>query len=89
MIEYNDIGLDNKMIPMDSPYYRTMEETTLLTDRTSITATSLGKGMITTPINLGSSGVGGYIQIDGPNKRIIINDGTTDRVLIGYDADGF
>lgn len=24
------------------------------------------------------------VKIDGPNKRIIVNDGTNDRVLIGY-----
>lgn len=24
------------------------------------------------------------IKIDGPNRRILINDGTNDRVLIGY-----
>lgn len=29
------------------------------------------------------------IVIDGVNKRIIINDGTNDRVLLGYQAGGF
>jgi len=29
------------------------------------------------------------IKIDGANKRIIINDGTNDRILIGYQAGGF
>jgi hypothetical protein len=29
------------------------------------------------------------IRLDGKNKRIIINDGTTDRVLIGYQQGGF
>jgi hypothetical protein len=27
---------------------------------------------------------GTNVQIDGENKRIIINDGTNDRVLMGY-----
>jgi hypothetical protein len=31
----------------------------------------------------------GYIQIDHANNRIIINDGTTDRILIGFDREGF
>lgn len=31
----------------------------------------------------------GKVLIDGPNKRIIINDGTNDRVLIGYLAGKF
>ena len=29
------------------------------------------------------------IKIDPANRRIIISDGTNDRVLIGYDEDGF
>ena len=31
----------------------------------------------------------GQVLIDGGNKRIIINDGTNDRVLIGYHSAGF
>ena len=29
------------------------------------------------------------IKLDGNNGRIIINDGTNDRVLIGFQEDGF
>ena len=29
------------------------------------------------------------IRLDGKNKRIIINDGVTDRILIGYQSGGF
>ena len=29
------------------------------------------------------------VIIDGENRRIIINDGTDDRILIGYQQDGF
>jgi len=29
------------------------------------------------------------VKFDGANKRIIINDGTDDRVLIGFDSGGF
>ena len=38
-----------------------------------------------TVIELGSP----YIKIDGKNRRIIINDGVNDRILIGYLKDGF
>ena len=31
----------------------------------------------------------GLVKIDGANKRIIISDGTNDRVLIGYQEGGF
>ena len=31
----------------------------------------------------------GNVKIDGANKRILINDGTDDRILIGYQSGGF
>ena len=34
-------------------------------------------------------GVNNEIVIDGANKRIIINDGTHDRILLGYHSGGF
>ena len=40
---------------------------------------------LTGSVNVGA----GNIKIDGANKRIIINDGTNDRVLLGYLASGF
>jgi hypothetical protein len=38
-----------------------------------------------TVINIGVNNV----KIDGKNKCIIINDGTNDRVIIGYQQGGF
>lgn len=29
------------------------------------------------------------VKIDNANRRLVINDGDNDRVLIGYDKDGF
>ena len=40
---------------------------------------------LTGDFHLGASNV----KIDGVNKRIIINDGTHDRVLIGFSSGGF
>lgn len=38
----------------------------------------------------GSINVGiGNVLIDGVNKRILINDGTNDRILLGYQSGGF
>lgn len=31
----------------------------------------------------------GNVKIDGANKRILINDGSDDRILIGYQLNGF
>jgi hypothetical protein len=48
----------------------------------SMNAAKLLSGTIAVLLSLGSSNV----KIDGENKRIIINDGTNDRVLIGYGS---
>lgn len=40
---------------------------------------------LTGDINLNDANV----KIDGANKRIIINDGSDDRILIGYQSGGF
>jgi len=29
------------------------------------------------------------IKIDGENRRLLVSDGTNDRILIGYHKDGF
>ena len=34
-------------------------------------------------------GNGSNVQIDGPNNRFLVNDGTNDRVLIGFLAGKF
>ena len=47
----------------------------------SIQAGSLITGLIAVGNN--------NVIIDGDDKRIVINDGTNDRVLIGYQKDGF
>jgi hypothetical protein len=49
-------------------------------------ATKITTGNFRTVVNVGG---GANVQIDGENKRIIVNDGTTDRVLIGYQVGGF
>lgn len=40
-------------------------------------------------IRLGTGTGAASIILDGGNKRIIINDGTNDRVLLGYQSGGF
>jgi len=40
-------------------------------------------------IRLGTGTGAASIILDGGNKRIIINDGTNDRILIGYQLGGF
>ena len=56
------------------------------------TSRTVGAGFLASG-ELGSNVVislgGGLIKIDGKNKRIIINDGANDRILIGMDEGGF
>jgi hypothetical protein len=55
------------------------------TFRGTIQANSVVGGSVRVGTGSGSAGV----FIDGGNKRIIVNDGTYDRVLIGYQSGGF
>ena len=50
-----------------------------------VVATNTGTLNVDEYINVGESNV----KIDGANKRILINDGTDDRILLGYQLNGF
>ena len=50
-----------------------------------LTVSKLIAGTLGAVANVGN----GNVQIDGVNKRIVINDGTNDRILIGYLAGKF
>ena len=63
---------------------------TITADKLSVTqldavAANTGTLTVDETISVGNANV----KIDGVNKRIIINDGTNDRVLIGYQSGGF
>lgn len=56
----------------------------------TISADKITAGTVIVQIPIGAGGAtDGYILIDGENNRIIVNDGTYDRVLIGYSLGGF
>ena len=48
-----------------------------------ITADKIAAGTVTVAMNLGTSIGDAYIQLDGANNRIVVNDGTTNRIVIG------
>jgi alpha-D-ribose 1-methylphosphonate 5-triphosphate synthase subunit PhnG len=52
----------------------------------SLSIDKLTAGTITVQASIGSTG---NVFIDGTNKRIMVNDGTNDRVLLGYLAGKF
>ena len=55
---------------------------------TSISAKKILAGELIVPVDLGNLD-SGYIRLDGDNNRIIINDGTNDIILLGFQAGGF
>lgn len=66
-------------------------ETTLTIDGSTGDATFKGtiaaNSLIAGRTDIGTTG--GNVYIDGNNNRIIISDGTNDRILIGYQSSGF
>jgi hypothetical protein len=55
----------------------------------SVLADQILTSTLTTQVNVGTASGSAYVRLDGVNNRIIINDGTTDRILIGYQLGGF
>jgi len=51
----------------------------------TVAAGKITAGTVTVALDVGASNV----KIDGANNRIVINDGTNDRVLLGYQSGGF
>lgn len=62
--------------------YSTSEDISISIGNNQVDASNLVGGIIGSEgiIYLGSK----QVRLDGKNKRIVINDGTTDRVIIGY-----
>ena len=51
----------------------------------SLAADKILAGTVTVALGIG----GANVTIDGGNNRIIVNDGTNDRIIIGQQAGGF
>lgn len=89
-------NLNAFMQPADAPVAKQYDTTFAPFDfsnnvgRNSISATKVRSvyagnilaGTVLVPINLGSQS-GGYVLIDGANNRILVNDGTVNRIVIG------
>lgn len=54
-------------------------------DIVDVSVSKLTAGTLGVTANIGN----GNVQLDGPNKRLIVNDGTNDRGLFGYLSGGF
>jgi len=55
----------------------------------NILASQILTSTLTAQVNVGTASGTAYVKLDGVNNRIIINDGSYDRILIGYQAGGF
>lgn len=92
----NNIGLDEYLMPTNSPisdnqemvvggysFDGLYERNTVGNSKISfIAADKIATGTLVAGINVGQ-GTSGYVLIDGPNNRIVVNDGTTNRIVIG------
>jgi len=75
---YETLDLDEYLFSKDSPLVRKDSSFEALQ------ATGISRGAFKTQIDIGAVSSGGaYIRIDGVNGRIISNDGTTNRIVIG------
>lgn len=94
-IDYTKLGYNNRLQASDSlsannENYITGVEYTAQNESNSvgnyniqnISAGKISAGTINVSLGLG----GANITIDGALGRIIVNDGTTDRILIGYGS---
>jgi hypothetical protein len=94
MADYKDLNLNEFLQPVDAPItlrnFTSSYQFANDTERGAVTtglvrtirADQLTAGTIVVPMNLGTSSAGSVI-LDGANNRIIVNDGTTNRILIG------
>ncbi len=51
----------------------------------SLAVEKLLAGTLEVSVSVGT----GNVKIDGANKQILVNDGSNDRILIGYQSGGF
>lgn len=84
--QYTGGGL-TKLGTISSPYSSSIDVDSEFEDG-SLQANALSAGSITAQTTVGDR-AGGFILIDGLHRRIIVNDGKNDRILIGYQANGF
>jgi len=102
--KFDDIKINNDKTPTDKGYFRTASQLVKkddkarqierLEERISQLENQLSEvermdgvkgGNLLSVINVG----GKLLRIDGKRKQIVINDGQTDRILIGFDQAGF
>ena len=49
----------------------------------TLAANKLTAGTLTVAVDVGTASGGAFVRVDGANNRIIVNDGTTNRIVIG------
>lgn len=84
-MDLSELGLNQYMQPINSPI-TTQSVTPVSVDYTydnSVGAASFAQGAVRVPLTIGLGGQGAYVKLDGPNNKIIVNDGTTNRIVIG------
>lgn len=93
-----NLGLDPFLMPSNSPIAQSQgavgayvfdyenERNAITNSKISfLSADKIAAGTVIVSVNLGSSSTG-FLLLDGPNNRILVNDGTTNRIVIGEVA---
>lgn len=91
----NPLGLNEFLMPINSPIANNQgavpsyvfdgqyERNSVISSKiTFLTADKIATGTLIAGVNVGA-GTAGYVLLDGVNNRIVVNDGTTNRVVIG------
>jgi|GEM_PF-5377117 len=91
----NNLGLDIFLQPKNSPIVNNQKVVSSYDfdgqyERNSVgnnkiaymSADKIASGTVIVGLNLGSS-TSGYVLLDGANNRILVHDGTTNRIVIG------
>jgi hypothetical protein len=83
--DYSDLGLNQFLTNKNSPLSNSnnMIYAQVNSNIEALGASSISTGVFRNSIGVGGAGTIASIRLDGQNGRIIINDGTVDRVIIG------
>ena len=79
-LDYSELDLNDYLFSKDSPLLGGTA------DYSTFQATEISRGAFKTQVDVGRGTGGAFVRIDGLNRRIVINDGTANRLLMGNNG---
>lgn len=49
----------------------------------NMSADKITASTLVAPVNVGDGESGAFVKLDGPNNRLLVNDGVTNRIIVG------